>query len=324
VFQRKLGRSGIQVSGLGLGCWAIGGPAWRGEQPIGWSVVDDEESIRAIHRALDLGVSFFDTANVYGCGHSERVLGRALAGHRDEAVIATKFNSLFDEETKQASGSDTSPEGIRRACDDSLARLNVEYIDLYQFHDGSCELDRAAEVRDVLEELVSEGKIRYYGWSTDYPERARLFGEGEHCTAIQQRLNVLEGSLETLAVCEEMNLACINRTALGMGILTGKFSAGSKLPEDDVRRGWDFREGPQAESLERLERIRRVLTEGGRTLAQGALGWLWAKSDATIPIPGFKTVRQVEENVAAAEFGKLAEDQMARIGQLLGASESQS
>ncbi len=320
MFHRKLGRSGIQVSAMGLGCWAIGGPAWRGDRPIGWSVVDDGESVRAIHRALELGVTFFDTANVYGCGHSERVLGRALEGRREEVVIATKFNAVFDEETKQVTGTDSSPEGIRRACDESLERLRTDYIDLYQFHDGGAELDHAATVREVLEELAAVGKIRYYGWSTDHPDRARLFAEGEHCKAIQQRLNVLEGNLETLAVCEEENLASINRTALGMGILTGKFSADSELPEDDVRRGWDFRNGPQAESLDKLAGIRGVLTEGGRSLAQGALGWLWAKSEVTIPIPGFKTVEQIEENIAAADFGPLTADQMARIDDILGSS----
>ena len=173
--KRTLGRSGIEVSALGLGCWAIGGPFWAGETPLGWGEVDDNESIRAIHAALDLGINFFDTANVYGAGHSERILGRALAGRRSQVVIATKFNAVFDEETRQVIGADASPEGIRRACEDSLRRLNTDYIDLYQFHDNGYPADQAEPVRETLEELVKEGKIRFYGWSTDFPDRAEVF-----------------------------------------------------------------------------------------------------------------------------------------------------
>src|SRR5512134_3465614 len=114
---RTLGRSGIEVSALGLGCWAIGGPFWSGEQPQGWGEVDDNESIRAIHVGLEKGINFFDTANVYGAGHSERVLGKALAGRRAGVMIATKFNAVFDEATRQVTGSDSSPAGIRRACE---------------------------------------------------------------------------------------------------------------------------------------------------------------------------------------------------------------
>ena len=114
--RRDLGRSGIEVSAVGMGCWAIGGPFWDGETPLGWGEVDDQESIRAVHAALDRGVDFFDTANVYGAGHSERVLGQAVAGRRPQVVIATKFSSVFDETTRQVTGSDATPGGIRAAC----------------------------------------------------------------------------------------------------------------------------------------------------------------------------------------------------------------
>lgn len=318
MLTRQLGRSGIEVSAMGLGCWAIGGPFWRDGRPVGWGRVDDHESVRAIHRALDLGVTFFDTADVYGCGHSERILGQALAGRRDQVVIATKFSNLFEEKTRQVTGYDASPEHIRRACESSLRRLNTDHIDLYQFHWGNCDLDRAVEVRDVLEELVVEGKIRYYAWSTDDPERARVFAEGPHCTAVQHNLNLFLDNEPMLALCEEFDLASINRRPLAMGLLTGKFGADSKLPEDDVRRHWNFKEGSQAEDLQRLRVLRDVLTSDGRTLAQAALGWLWARSNKTIPIPGFKTVQQVEENVAAMRFGPLTDEQMKQIAALLG------
>jgi aryl-alcohol dehydrogenase-like predicted oxidoreductase len=314
---RALGRSGIAVSGLGLGCWAIGGPAWRDGKPIGWGDVDDAESERAIHRALDLGVTLFDTADIYGAGHSERILGRALAGLRGQVVIASKFGQLFDEATRQAIGRDASPAHIVRACEASLRRLNTDTLDLYQFHLGDYDLERAAEVRETLEDLVVAGKIRAYGWSTDDPARARVFAEGPHCAAIQQRLNIFDGSAETLAVCEAAHLASLNRGPLAMGLLTGKFTAVSTIPENDVRFGWDFKEGTQAERLKKLDALREVLTQDGRTLAQAALGWLWARSANTIPIPGFKTVAQVEENAAALRLGPLTQQQMIEIDRLM-------
>ncbi|MDI9550039.1 MAG: aldo/keto reductase [Chloroflexota bacterium] len=317
---RVLGRSGITVSALGMGCWAIGGPFWRGETPVGWGDVNDEESRRSLERALDLGVTFFDTADVYGCGHSERIVGEVLAGLRNDVVIATKFGNVFDEQTKRITGFSAEPAFIRNACEASLRRLNTDYIDLYQFHKGDYDLDRADEVVETLERLVEEGKIRAYGWSTDDPERARAFARGENCAAIQQRLNIFEGSEETLALCEAENLASINRGPLAMGLLTGKFNPESTLPANDVRRDWDFRSGPQAKRLRMLEELREVLTAGGRTLAQGALGWLWARSEVTVPIPGFKTVAQVEENAGALAFDPLSDTQMADIEELVSST----
>ena len=324
TFTRKLGRSGLQVSAMGLGCWAIGGPSWRGEVAVGWGQVDDAESIRAIRRALDLGVTFFDTADVYGAGHSEQVLGRALAGQHQRVVIATKFGNVFDETTRQASGSDASPAYIRRACEASLRRLNTDMIDLYQFHLNDYEPERAAEVRDALEGLVTQGKIRYYGWSTDFPERARIFAQGAHCTAAQFQMNVLDDAAAMVALCEGLSLAAINRGPLAMGLLTGKYRAGSTLSLDDVRgaRGPDWMKyftggQPNPEWSRKVEAIREILTSGGRTPAQGALAWIWARSQITIPIPGFRTVAQVEENCAAMQFGPLDAGQMREIDALL-------
>lgn len=324
AFSRSLGISGIQVSAMGLGCWAIGGPFWAGDDAVGWGEVDDDESIRAIHCALDLGVTFLDTADVYGAGHSERVLGRALAGRRDRVVIATKFGNTFDESTRQITGSDASAEYIRQACQASLQRLNTDYVDLYQFHLNSYDPDQAEAVRDVLEELVAEGKIRQYGWSTDFPERARVFAEGPNCAAAQFQMNVLDDAEAMVALCEELDLAGINRGPLAMGLLTGKYRADSKLASNDVRgdRGPDwikyFKDGkPNAEWLTKLDAIRQILTSGGRTLAQGALAWIWGRSEHTIPIPGFRTVAQVEENCAAMQLGPLSAEQMGEIDALL-------
>ncbi len=322
--KRLLGRSGIEVSALGMGCWAIGGPFWNGETPNGWGEVDDAESIRALHAALDRGVNFFDTANVYGAGHSERVLGRAFLGRRDQVVIATKFNAVFDEATRQVTGSDPSPEGIRRACEDSLRRLNTDYIDLYQFHDNGYPPEKAAPVRDTLEGLVQAGKIRAYGWSTDFVERAAVFEQGPKCTSIQLQLNVLDDNPEMIAFCEAHNLAAINRGPLAMGLLTGKYNPSTEVAVDDVRGrnspDWMkyFKDGkPNLEWMSRREAIVEVLTSNGRTIAQGALAWLWARTPQTIPIPGFRTVKQVEENAGAMDFGPLTPEQMDLIEGIL-------
>jgi aryl-alcohol dehydrogenase-like predicted oxidoreductase len=312
-----LGRSGIQVSAVGMGCWTIGGAVWMDGRSAGWHGVNDEESIRAIHRALDLGVNFFDTADQYGAGYSERMLARGLGARSKDVIVATKFGNLFDEAPRELGGEDGSPEYLRRACEASLRRLKRDVIDLYQLHINRLDLESALVLRETLEDLVAQGKVRWYGWSTDDPERARLFAQGEHCTAIQQQLSILSGSQETLRVCEEHGLASINRTPLGKGVLTGKFDHDSTIPDNDRRAGWNFREGRLAQQIEQVERMRAVLASNGRTVAQGALAWLWAKSPVTIPIPGFKNVRQVEENAGAMEFGPLDPAQMRAIEAIL-------
>ena len=323
--KRKLGRSGIEVSAMGMGCWAIGGPFWSGETPQGWGEVDDEESIRAVHAALDNGVNFFDTANVYGAGHSERVLARAFAGIRSKVVIATKFNAVFDENSRQVTGSDASPAGIRKACEDSLRRLGTDFIDLYQFHENGFPPERAEPVRDTLEALVAEGKIRAYGWSTDFPDRVQVFAKGPKCSAIQLQLNVLDDNPEVIDLCEQHNLAAINRGPLAMGLLTGKYTSETRPSIDDVRGqkspDWMkyFKDGkPNPDWTQKREAIRDILTSGGRSVAQGALAWIWARSSQTLPIPGFRTVDQVKENCKAMRFGPLTPSQMKEINTLLG------
>ncbi|MBE9506982.1 MAG: aldo/keto reductase [Chloroflexi bacterium] len=328
MFTRTLGKSGIKVSAMGLGCWAIGGPLWYSEGtdrlPLWWGKVDDSESIQAIHRALDLGVSFFDTADSYGAGHSERVLGQALVGKRHQVIVATKFGEVFDEETKDWLGYPhpdgvLTPAFIRQSCEASLRRLDTDYIDLYQCHWRDYDPSLAADLVPVLKDLVAEGKIRWYGWSTPYPERARVFAAGEHCVAIQYNYNLLERNPEMLVLCEEYNLASIARGPLAMGLLTGKFRPDSQIYQDDVRSFlWDLQQGKEAKQLEMLQAIREILTQDGRTLPQAALGWLWARGTQIIPITGFRTVKQVEENVGALEFGPLSSEQMREIDRVLG------
>lgn len=322
--KRKLGKSGIEVSAMGMGCWAIGGP-WtydNGEvdpYPAGWGKIDDKESIRAIHAGLDLGITFFDTAANYGAGHSEEVLGKALAGKREGVVVATKFGYLVDEKKKFIRNDHEAVTGnIRKDCENSLRRLDMDYIDLFQLHVGDYPPEKAPAVMEVLESLVEEGKIRWYGWSTDNPEGARAFGPGEHCTTIQHILNVFIEIPTMLEVIDEFDLGSINKSPLFMGLLTGKFNADSTFAEDDIRQAWNLKEDDRGgRRLKQLAAVRDVLTSDGRTLAQAALGWIWARHEGTVPIPGFKTIKQVEENVKAMEFGPLKEDQMSDIERLL-------
>jgi len=328
MFTRTLGHSGIEVSALGLGCWAIGGPFNHNGRPAGWGGVNDAESVRALDRALDLGITFFDTANVYGCGHSEEVVGKVMANRRDKVVIATKFGNTWTPGTIDANEAyPVTPAFIRQQLEDSLRRLNTDYIDLYQFHLWGYPAAEAAPVRDTLEALAREGKIRGYGWSTDLLESVKVFAEGPNCVAVQQQLNVIEGHPEgdtagILALCEALDMASINRAPLAMGILTGKFSPNSTFAGDDVRSKVEwfggFQQGkPNPEWLKQLEALREVLTSNGRTLAQGALAWIWGRSPKTIPIPGVKSIQQVEENAHALDYGPLTPEQMRQIDTIL-------
>jgi aryl-alcohol dehydrogenase-like predicted oxidoreductase len=321
MFTRKLGKSGIEVSALGLGCWAIGGPWWWSDgRAMGWSKVEDGESIRAIRTALEMGVNFFDTAANYGAGHSERILGQAIAGQRDQVIIATKFGHIINEETKKVDGDDNLLlDNIHQDCENSLRRLNTDYIDIYQLHAGSYDPEKAITVREVLEDLVTEGKIRTYGWSTDHPDRARVFAAGEHCAMIQFSLNLFQDNPEIRDICREYDVGGINKKPLNSGLLTGKFNPDTTFPEDDFRhRVVSFREGLGAERIQQVEALREILTQNGRTLAQGALAWIWALDKRMVPIPGFKTEVQVKENAGAMVFGPLSESEMRQIDDTLG------
>lgn len=316
--KRMLGKSGLEVSAMGMGCWAIGGP-WtfgdgRDSGQAGWGQVDDGQSIRAIHTGLDLGVSFFDTAANYGAGHSERILGKALAGRRDQVVIATKFGFIVDERAKAVTIDDGQIlDNLRQDCENSLRRLGTDYIDIYQLHQGGYELEKVPQLVEILEELVQQGKICWYGWSTDDPERARAIASGEHCTSIQFDLNVFRDNPETRAICAEYHLGGINKSPLNRGVLTGKFDKETTFSEDDIRHGMSFKEGAGAERLSKLEKIRHVLTANGHTLAQASLAYIWALDERMVPIPGFRSVKQVEENASATELGPLNLEQVAKI-----------
>jgi aryl-alcohol dehydrogenase-like predicted oxidoreductase len=328
LLTRRLGKSGIEVSALGLGCWAIGGP-WTMVQPgqepypAGWGKIEDEESIRAIHAALDAGVNFFDTAANYGAGHSERILGQALEGRRAGVVIATKFGRVVNEKEKTVIV-DASQilANVCKDVEDSLRRLGTDYIDVFQLHDGDYDPEPALELRGILEDLVRAGKIRWYGWSTDRVDRARVFAGGEKCASIQFQLNVLFDNLEMRRLCADFDLAGINKDPLNKGILAGKFSTASTFPPDDIRSREDFTGDQMVRRLRLVEALKDLLTSGGRSMAQGALAYIWALDERMIPIPGFKTVAQVRDNAGALAFGPLTQEEARQVRAIVAGADS--
>jgi aryl-alcohol dehydrogenase-like predicted oxidoreductase len=321
---RPLGRSGLSARPIGLGCWAIGGHFTLNGRPDGWGEVDDEQSIHAIQLGLEMGASLIDTADAYGTGHSEAVIGRALKGRRGDAIIATKFGYTYNRAARALVDTDVSPAYIERACAASLERLGTGYIDLYQIHVGELSHDQADAAGEMLEKLAEKGAIRFWGWSTDNAAAAKRMVKFPHFVSVQQELNVFIDGPDMLTMCEGNDLASLNRSPLAMGFLTGKFNTETRLPKTDVRaagHSWVrfFEDGrPRADYLERLAELRELLQTGGRTLAQGALGWLLARSRNTFPIPGFKTEAQVRENLGSIEKGPLPVATMVEIEKLLG------
>lgn len=321
-------KMGTDIPPVGLGCWAVGGEWSDMGAQAGWGDVDDAESLRALQAGLDMGVKLIDTANIYGAGHSEELVGRALQGKRDQALVVTKFGILCDETKKCTTGIVQSEEDIIRSCEDSLRRLQTDYIDVFLFHCGDYEKEKAPMVLDALEKLVHAGKIRYYGWSTSDPERAKIIADGAHSAMMEFAENVMEDDPAMIDFCRRHQMAGLCRSPLAMGILTGKYKPGMQMPENDLRgkhaAPWMeyFIDGkPNQAFLDKLESIREILTSGGRTLAQGCISWILGRGDHMIPIPGFKTEKQVIENVSALTFGALRKDQMEEIDRILKRTE---
>jgi aryl-alcohol dehydrogenase-like predicted oxidoreductase len=310
------------VPRIGVGCWAIGGPFTMDGRNDGWGEVDDSQSLRALALAFELGARVFDTADAYGTGHSEEVLGEAF-GHRPDVVIATKFGFTHDRSKRALTGTDVTPEHMERALTASLGRLKRERIDLYQLHVGDAAPEAMERLAPALERQAEAGRIGAWGWSTDDATAVAPMLHYPHFRAVQQQLSLFHDVPDMVELCDRHGLVNLNRSPLAMGFLTGKFSATSQLPADDVRaagHSWvrDFRDGrPTPEALRRLDAIRELLTTGGRTVAQGALGWILARSPRTLPIPGFKTEAQVRDNLGAIELGPLAAATMQEIEGLL-------
>jgi aryl-alcohol dehydrogenase-like predicted oxidoreductase len=314
--------NGAQIPALGLGCWAIGGPFYSGETPLGWGEVDDAVSIRAIQTATDLGIRFFDTAQAYGTGHSETVLGMALAGHHD-VMIGTKIGYGIDPATKQLTGEMHDVVAIKQSVEQSLTRLKRDCIDIIHLHVNELSIENAAPIFDCLGKLRQQGKIKSFGWSTDFPDRAAAFSDMQGFISIQHAMNVFYRADMLIPTIEQKGLLSINRSPLAMGLLGGKHDASTKFNAGEVRgrtATWmDYFENGQIrpEYAKRVAAIRELLQSDGRALVQGALGWLWARSHHTLPIPGFRNAEQVKDIAGALAFGPLSDPVMVEIETLI-------
>lgn len=325
---RRLGSSGPEVSAIGLGCWAIGGPARARvaggyEGPIGYGAVDDSESIRAVRAAITLGCTFFDTASNYGGGHSEEVLGEALrqGRDRDDVIVATKAGSVVDADGV-FTGSTADPLELRRSCEASLRRLGTDYVDVLQLHWGDCPADAVDDVFGLFEELVVEGKVRWYGWSTDLVDRAEAMvalpaDRRRHLVAVQHVLNLLDDHERMVDLCARHGLASIAKAPLSSGLLAGRITASTTFDPDDSRSNWDLSSDGARALLDAGAALRAAFGEMGRTAAQGALGWVLARAPHAVPIPGFRTVAQVEDNLGALALGPLSLEEVASVEALI-------
>ncbi len=307
---------------LGLGCWAIGGPFSAGGNPVGWGEVDDATSTRAIHTALDHGIRLFDTAQAYGTGHSESVLGAALKSHPDVAVV-TKVGLAIDPDAKTITSEMTDPAAILNSLEGSFARLGRDHIDVVLLHLNALPVIEATPIFDMLDTLFLSGRIGGYGWSTDFPDRAGVFADRPGFVAVEHAMNVFFAAQHMVPAVEAADLIGFVRSPLAMGILGGRYDASAEFASNDVRssnQSWNghFADGRVApDRLAALDAVREILTSGGRTLAQGALAWLWARSPNALPIPGFRTPQQVTDLAGALAVGPLTSAQMSEIETLL-------
>lgn len=307
---RTLGRTGLRVSEVGFGAWAIGGPSKLGEVEIGWGEVDDAMSLRAIQAAFDAGVTFFDTSDAYGIGRSETLLGKALRSKRDRVVIATKVGNrtLGGRWVK-----DFAKPWILKAIDASLARLGMDYVDLYQLHSPTDTADYRDEAFEALEALKAQGKIRYYGVSVGPAAHGPWVIQNTRADTIQVVYNMLEREpeQELLPLAQAQGVGIIARVPLASGFLTGKFSADVTFPANDHRS--------QTYAPEKIRRMvaqvaRLGFLTGGKhkIMAQAALQYCLAHPAVSTVIPGAKTPEQARANAAASDGTLLTADEVTR------------
>ncbi len=313
---RTLGNTGIRVSEIGFGAWAIGGTADASGAPLGWGRTSDEDSLAAIRTARDLGVNFFDTADSYGFGRSESLLGIVLSRFRSDIVIATKVGV-----TRTSDGAlqkNFSKQHIFHAVDGSLKRLRTDYIDLYQVHNPTIADLQREEIQEAMERLQEIGKIRYWGVSVSSVEEGIEVINRGWGHALQVLYNVLNQApaAELFPLARQKGYGIIARVPLASGLLSGKFRTDSVFAADDVRQNF-LTPKRLAEAIPRVDEVKAIIGGSTRLLAQGALGFVLADEAVSTTIPGARNARQVEINVGASEV-VLPADVVERLRKRLG------
>jgi aryl-alcohol dehydrogenase-like predicted oxidoreductase len=293
--RRKLGSQGLEVSAQGLGCM---GMTWA------YGAGDEQSGLETIDRALELGVTFLDTAEVYGPYTNEELVGRAVQGRRERFEIATKFGFRVDPDNPYDRLVDGSPENVRRACEGSLERLGVDHIDLYYQHRVDPDVP-IEETVGAMAELVQQGKVRYIGLSEASAETIRRAHAVHPLTAVQNEYSLWTRDLEdeVLPTLRDLGIGLVAYSPLGRGFLTGQIRSFDDLPEDDWRRSNPrFQEDALQENIRLADRVAEIASDLGATPAQVALAWVMSKGDDVVPIPGTKRPKYLEENAAAAEL----------------------
>jgi aryl-alcohol dehydrogenase-like predicted oxidoreductase len=304
---RNLGTTGIDIPAIGLGCMSLSSV---------YGAAEDGPSIALIHRALELGVTFLDTADIYGAGHNEELVGRAIKGRRDRFVLATKFGNVIRGNWADAKGYDIdgSPQYVKRAAEASLRRLGVETIDLYYQH----RVDPKTPIEDTvgaMAELVQEGKVRYLGLSEAAPETIRRAHAVHPISALQTEYSLWtrDPEEELLELTRQLGITFVAYSPLGRGFLTGSLKSPDDLAPDDWRRNNPRFQGDNfRKNLELVEELETMARDKGTTTAELALAWLLTRGKHVVPIPGSRRIDRLEENTAAADI-KLTDNELHRL-----------